>query len=187
MRLSKVNPFDKVFLLEPDVFEDDRGYFFESYREDILKNEIESDIRFVQDNHSVSSKGVLRGLHYQWNEPMGKLVRVSQGSVIDVIVDIRESSETFGKHRSVFLSEKNKFQIWIPPGFAHGFLSLEDNTHFLYKCTAYYNKDGESSISPYDSNLNIQWNEFYNADSILLSDRDASAQTLSEYMKDFKF
>jgi len=146
-----------LLILKPKVFMDDRGYFFESYRFDLFNNlGIAAD--FVQDNESKSQKGVLRGLHFQ-NPPhaQGKLVRVVKGAVLDVAVDIRRGSDTYGQHMTIELSEENKTMLWIPEGFAHGFLTLMDNTIFQYKCTAYYNKESEGSIFWNDRDLNINW------------------------------
>ena len=147
-----------LIILEPEVYTDRRGLFFESFSEKkFIENEI--PFHFVQDNQSNSSNNVLRGLHYQ-KAPFeqGKLVRVVKGAVLDVAVDIRTDSPTFGKHFVDELSEKNCRMLWIPPGFAHGFLALEDDTVFLYKCTAYYNKEAEAGIRYDDPTLNIQWN-----------------------------
>lgn len=146
-----------AYLLKPKLFLDSRGYFFESYNSKILK-EFGLNSRFVQDNESLSHKGVLRGLHYQIGEhAQAKLVRVIKGSVLDVIVDIRPQSETYGMHYKVVLSEENKYQLLVPRGFAHGFLVLEDHTIFSYKCDNYYNKDSERGIIYNDKTLNIDW------------------------------
>ena len=146
-----------LLIIKPRVFTDERGYFFESYNMKSFKD-LGIDDPFLQDNQSLSQKGVLRGLHFQ-NPPFaqGKLVRVINGSVIDVAVDIRKNSPTYGKHEKIFLSGKNKTMFWIPPGFAHGFITLEDNTLFSYKCTALYDKSSEGSIIWNDENLNIDW------------------------------
>ena len=149
---------DEVMIFEPTVFEDERGFFFESFNKNFFQKSICSQIEFVQDNHSKSSKGVLRGLHYQLNPfAQGKLVRVVSGAVFDVAVDIRASSKNFGKWVGILLSAKNKKQFWIPAGFAHGFLTLSDNTEFLYKTTNFYNKGSERSIKWNDPDLNIDW------------------------------
>jgi dTDP-4-dehydrorhamnose 3,5-epimerase len=144
-------------LIRPRVFEDERGYFYESYNESAFQA-AGIDARFVQDNQSCSHKNVLRGLHFQ-NPPyaQGKLVRVIRGRVLDVAVDIRKNSPTFGEHLIVELSEENQFLFWIPEGFAHGFISLEDETLFLYKCTQVYNKASEGGIVWNDPDLNIDW------------------------------
>ena len=149
--------FKGVYLLKPKLFFDSRGYFFESYNSKRL-NEFGLDYKFVQDNESMSDRGVLRGFHYQIGDfAQTKLIRVIKGSVLDVIVDIRPDSETYGMHYKVVLSEKNKYQLLIPRGFAHGFLGLEDHTIFSYKCDNYYNKDSERGIIYNDKTLNIDW------------------------------
>jgi dTDP-4-dehydrorhamnose 3,5-epimerase len=156
MKIELTNISD-LFLIHPDVFPDDRGYFFESFQKDkFSKSGIDAD--FVQDNESMSAKGVLRGLHFQ-SPPyaQGKLVRVVMGSALDVAVDLRRNSKTYGKWESVILSAENKTMLWIPEGFAHGFLTLEDNTIFQYKCTNYYNREAESGIIWNDPDLNIDW------------------------------
>ncbi len=146
-----------LLVLQPKIFGDDRGHFFESYNIDLF-NRIGIPDQFFQDNESLSSKDVLRGLHFQ-KPPFeqGKLVRVAAGSVLDVAVDIRKKSPTYGKHYSIKLSGSNKTMLWIPPGFAHGFLALEDGTIFLYKCTNVYNKESEECILWDDPSLNIDW------------------------------
>ena len=157
MKVTPLNIPD-VLLIEPRVFEDARGFFFESYREDVFKKETSLNVSFVQDNHSKSSQGVLRGLHYQLPpHAQGKLVRVIQGEVLDVAVDIRKSSPTFGQHVSHILSAENKKQIWIPEGFAHGFLTLSQTSEFLYKTTAAYSAKDERCIIWNDDFLKIPW------------------------------
>ena len=147
-----------VLLIEPRVYEDDRGFFFESFNLNEFKKATSLDITFVQDNHSKSTKGVLRGLHYQIApHAQGKLIRVIQGEVFDVAVDLRKSSSTFGKHVSHILSAENHKQIWIPEGFAHGFLTLSDSAEVLYKTSNFYNKLSERSILWNDTTLNINW------------------------------
>ncbi len=146
-----------VLIVEPKVFTDDRGWFFESFNEKELSAAIGKKISFVQDNHSFSIKGVLRGLHYQLEQTQGKLVRVCQGAVYDVVVDLRQSSPSFGKWVGEELSSENKKQIWIPPGFAHGFLTLSDGAEFLYKTTDYWNVASEQCILWNDKNLAISW------------------------------
>jgi dTDP-4-dehydrorhamnose 3,5-epimerase len=146
-----------VLIIKPQVFTDERGYFFESYnREKFIAAGI--DVNFVQDNESKSMKGVLRGLHFQ-KPPFaqGKLVRVMRGAVLDVAVDLRADSPWYGKWAAIELTEHNKWMYWIPPGFAHGFLTLEDNTVFFYKCTNVYNKESEGSVRWNDPDLNINW------------------------------
>lgn len=149
---------DDLFVVEPTVFEDDRGFFMESFNHEKFSNLTRTNLSFVQDNHSKSSKGVLRGLHYQMPpNAQGKLVRVASGEVLDVAVDIRQDSRTFGKWFSIKLSAENKKQLWIPAGFAHGFLTLSDSAEFLYKTTDYYAPQSERCILWCDSQLNIDW------------------------------
>ncbi len=146
-----------VLVIEPKVFGDDRGWFFESFNEKDFSAAVGQPITFVQDNHSSSKKGVLRGLHYQMEQTQGKLVRVSHGAVFDVVVDLRQSSSTFSKWVGVELSAKNKRQLWIPSGFAHGFLVLSETAEFLYKTTDYWHAASEKCIVWNDPTLNIQW------------------------------
>ena len=147
-----------VLLIEPRVFEDARGFFFESFREDVFKKETSLNVSFVQDNHSKSSQGILRGLHYQLPpHAQGKLVRVIQGEVLDIAVDIRRSSPTFGKYVMEILTSKNKKQLWIPEGFAHGFLTLSETSEFIYKTTDFYSPYFERCILWNDPFLNIKW------------------------------
>jgi dTDP-4-dehydrorhamnose 3,5-epimerase len=146
-----------VLVIEPKFFGDDRGFFFESFNENDFLKAIGKKITFVQDNHSLSKKGVLRGLHYQMQQTQGKLVRVVKGAVFDVAVDLRESSATFGKWVGVGLSADNKKQLWIPQGFAHGFLVLSDEAEFLYKTTDYWHAASEQCVVWNDPTLKIQW------------------------------
>lgn len=174
-------PIQGLLEIEPAVFGDDRGYFYESYnREKFFEAGI--DHEFVQDNQSLSSKGVLRGLHFQ-NPPFaqGKLVRVISGSVLDVAVDIRKESPTYGQYHSVVLSGENKKMFWIPPGFAHGFLTLEDNTIFAYKCTNLYNKESEGAVKWDDSDLGINWG----IENPNVSEKDINAPAFSELKTQF--
>ena len=145
------------FILEPKIFGDDRGFFFESFNQKIFNELTKTNLTFVQDNHSKSGKNVLRGLHYQKNNPQGKLVRVTSGSVFDVAVDIRPQSETAGQWFGIELSAENKKQLWVPPGFAHGFLVLSETAEFLYKTTDYYYPEFECCIAWNDPDLNIDW------------------------------
>jgi len=174
--------FNGLLIIQPKVFEDTRGHFFEWFREDILKS-YGVDLKFVQDNEAKSQKHVLRGLHFQ-NPPFaqGKLVRVVSGAVLDIAVDIRKNSETYGEWFSRELSEKNKTMIWIPPGFAHGYLTLEADTIFQYKCTGYYNKDSEGSIRWNDPDLNINWD----IDEPVVSAKDNLAPLLNEFKSEFE-
>ena len=174
-----------LIVIEPTVFGDNRGFFMESYSKKDF-SEIGIDIEFVQDNHSKSKKGVLRGLHFQTKHVQGKLVRVTAGAVLDMAIDLRKDSPTFGKHYLVELTADNKKMFYIPPGFAHGFLTLEDNTEFQYKCTDYYAPEFDSGILWNDSDIGIDWDfEKYglSADEVLLSDKDKKQQTLKEFVQ----
>jgi dTDP-4-dehydrorhamnose 3,5-epimerase len=165
-----------VLILEPKVFGDDRGFFFESFNEiEFKKAGILGN--FVQDNHSRSAKGVLRGLHYQINHPQGKLVRVVRGEVFDVAIDIRRSSSTFGRFVSAILTEQNKRMLWIPPGFAHGFLAISEAVDFLYKTTDFYSPADERTIIWNDPDLGIKWP--LNGDPVL-SPKDAQGRKLRD-------
>jgi dTDP-4-dehydrorhamnose 3,5-epimerase len=146
-----------VLLLEPKVFSDDRGYFFESYNARDFRKATGLEVEFVQDNHSMSEKGVLRGLHYQIQHPQGKLMRVVHGSVFDVAVDLRKSSPTFGRWVGERLSANNRRQMWIPPGFAHGYLALSDTAEVLYKTTDYWYPEHERTLLWKDPMLGIEW------------------------------
>ncbi|MBW7847519.1 MAG: dTDP-4-dehydrorhamnose 3,5-epimerase [Bacteroidales bacterium] len=170
-----------LLIVKPQVFEDHRGYFFESYnKEKFLSQGI--DQNFVQDNESKSMKGVLRGLHFQAPPfAQGKLVRVMKGAVLDVAVDLRKQSPTYGKWASIELTESNKWMYWVPPGFAHGFLTLEDNTVFFYKCTNVYNKMSEGSIRWNDPDLGIDWG----ISQPLLSDKDREAPLFKDFTSPF--
>lgn len=174
-----------LIVIEPTIFGDNRGFFMESYsKKDFFA--IGMDVEFVQDNHSKSKKGVLRGLHFQTQHVQGKLVRVTAGAVLDVAVDLRKDSPTFGKHFLIELSADNKKMFYIPPGFAHGFLTLEDNTEFQYKCTDYYAPEFDSGVLWNDSDIAIDWDfEKYglSVDEILLSDKDKQQQTLKEFVE----
>lgn len=173
MKIIQTNLIDCV-VIEPLVHGDDRGFFLESYQE---KRYQEAGIKgsFVQDNHSRSSKGVLRGLHMQISKPQGKLVRVVSGEVFDVAVDLRKSSSTYMSWHSVHLSEQNKKQFWVPPGFAHGFLVLSDFADFEYKCTEYYDPKDEISIQWNDPKIGIQWPD----ENYKISEKDALAKSIS--------
>lgn len=166
-------------------FKDHRGVFYESFKSSFLEEEYGIKENFVQDNHSVSIRNTIRGLHYQWNKPMGKLIRVVSGSITDVVVDIREKKSTFGKIYSYDLNEENLHQLYVPPGFAHGFVCNSETAIVLYKCTAEYNKDGESGINPFDPVLNIDWG--IPQSSTVISEKDKSAKSLNQYLKEPKF
>lgn len=165
-----------LLLLKPKVFGDARGFFMESYNSQLFK-ELGISHAFVQDNHSSSSKGILRGLHYQIGCPQGKLVRVVRGAVFDVAVDVRKSSQTFGKWVGVELSEENKQIFWVPPGFAHGFLVLSERADFLYKTTDFYSPKDERCILWNDPSLNIRWPL---SGEPILSDKDRKGSLFSE-------
>ena len=165
------------YVLEPQVFGDTRGFFFESFNQRKFNELLRSEYHFVQDNHSKSSKGVLRGLHYQIQNPQGKLVRVSSGEVFDVAVDLRRSSPSFGKWFGEILSAENKKQLWIPPGFAHGFVVLSDSADFLYKTTEYYNAESDRCILWNDEDLKIDW---HSQENPLLSEKDKKGKLFKE-------
>ena len=172
-----------LFLIKPKVFEDHRGHFFESFREDVLaQNGVET--KFIQDNQSLSQKGILRGLHFQAPPfAQGKLVRVIQGAVLDVAVDIRKNSPTFGQHVAIELSESNFLMMYIPVGFAHGFLTLQDNTIFTYKCTDYYHPEVDGGILWNSPDLNIPWK----IETPILSAKDEKLPTFKSFNSPFEF
>ena len=175
----KVTPLaiPDVLLIEPEVFGDDRGFFFESFNQHRFEEAVGKKVNFVQDNHSKSTKGALRGLHYQLPpKAQGKLVRVIQGEVFDVAVDIRKSSPTFGHWTGEILSADNKKQMWIPEGFAHGFITLSETSEFLYKTTDFYSKEHERVIKWNDETIQIQWP----AKDVLLSSKDEAATSFEE-------
>lgn len=165
-----------VLIIEPKIFGDSRGYFLETYQK---KRYVEAgiDYEFVQDNRSRSQKGVLRGLHFQVNRPQGKLVSVTRGEVFDVAVDINPDSETFGQYAGVHLSEDNHRQLWVPPGFAHGFAVISDTADFFYKCTDYYDASDEAGIIWNDPRIGIQWP----VNNPSLSEKDSILPTLDKY------
>lgn len=163
-------------IIEPKVFGDDRGFFMETFQLSRYRDAAGIELDFVQDNHSRSSRGVLRGLHFQKSKPQGKLVRVVKGEVFDVAVDIRKGSSTYGEWEGVILSEENKRQFWVPPGFAHGFVVLSDVADFEYKCTDYYDPSDEGSILWNDPDLAITWP----ISDPILSQKDISAPLLED-------
>jgi len=171
-----------VLVLQPKVFEDARGYFFESYNANLFK-QAGLDLNFVQDNQSLSQRGVLRGLHFQ-NSPwaQGKLVRVINGAVFDVAVDIRKSSPTYGQWFGMELNERNKTMMYIPEGFAHGFATLQDNTIFSYKCTNLYNKASEDCLLWNDPDIGINWN----MEDPLLSEKDLQGKHIKDFVSLFE-
>lgn len=160
-----------VIVIEPKVYGDKRGFFLETFREDVLL-QAGINAHFVQDNHTRSSQGVLRGLHYQMTQTQGKLVRVAAGSVFDVVVDVRSGSPTFGQWYGTELNEDNIKMIYVPPGFAHGFVVLSETADFIYKCTDYYHPESEQGIAWDDPDLNIDWSIAEIAEKISLSDKD---------------
>jgi dTDP-4-dehydrorhamnose 3,5-epimerase len=166
-------------IIEPKIFGDERGFFLETFRSDRYADLAGINLPFVQDNHSRSSKGVLRGLHFQKTKPQGKLVRVVRGMVYDVAVDIRHGSPTYGQWEAVILSEENKTQFWVPPGFAHGFVVLSETADFEYKCTNYYDPSDEGSLLWDDPELNIPWP----IDNPKLSEKDSNAPLLADQKK----
>ena len=160
-----------VIVIEPKVYGDKRGFFLETFREDVLL-QAGINAHFVQDNHSRSSQGVLRGLHYQMTQTQGKLVRVATGSVFDVVVDVRSGSPTFVQWYGTELNEDNIKMIYVPPGFAHGFVVLSETADFIYKCTDYYHPESEQGVAWDDPDLNIDWSIAEIAEKISLSDKD---------------
>ena len=174
-------PIEGLLVIKPKIFTDDRGYFFESWSKVAFEKE-GLHLNFVQNNQSLSAKDVLRGLHFQ-NPPFaqGKLVSVIKGAVLDVVVDIRKNSATFGKHFSLVLTGENKTSFWIPPGFAHGFITLEEDTIFSYKCTEVYNKQSEGSIMWNDKDLNIDWG----IENPNVSEKDTIANAFAQLQSKF--
>lgn len=170
------------FVLSPEIILDERGSFFESFNQKLFNRLIGRSVIFVQDNRSTSSKGVLRGLHFQTGEyAQAKLVSVAKGMVLDICVDLRNDSETFGKHFSIILDDKDNKQLFMPRGFAHGILVLEDDTIFTYKCDNYYNKSSEKGILFSDSRLNIDWN--FTESELILSEKDKGLPTFETLFK----
>lgn len=174
-------PIKGLMIIKPNVFDDNRGYFYESWNKELFQI-LGNDIDFVQDNQSLSQKDVLRGLHFQ-KPPyeQGKLVHVIKGSVMDISLDIRKNSPTYGHHFSVILSDENKKLLWVPPGFAHGFVALESDTIFTYKCTNFYNKDAEGTLLWNDSDLNINWG----VEDPIISEKDAKAESFRNFTTKF--
>ena len=175
MKVTSTN-VDGAVIIEPKVFGDERGFFLETFHAERYKDLAGIDLNFVQDNHSRSGKGVLRGLHFQKTKPQGKLVRVVRGEVFDVAVDIRKDSPTFGKWAGVILSQENKKQFWVPPGLAHGFVTLSDIVDFEYKCTDYYDPSDEGCLMWNDPEVGIEWP----LDNPQLSGKDAQGKSFKE-------
>ena len=172
----KETELNGCFLIKPKIYEDSRGLFFETYRSNIFNELIDKNIKFVQHSHSRSDQGVLRGLHYQKNNPQGKLVRVISGEVFDVAVDIRKNSKNYGRWIGFNLSHKNCHQLWIPPGFAHGFCVLSKSADISYRLTDYFDKDDSFSLNCNDPDINIKWP----IEKPLLSDKDKNAPFLRD-------
>ena len=170
------------FIIEPKIINDERGYFMESFNEKTFQNGVGSEVHFVQDNQSFSSKGVLRGLHYQTGvHAQAKLVRVIHGEVLDVAVDIRPDSETFGQYEAILLSAENQKQFFIPRGFAHGFLVVSETATFFYKCDNFYNKESEGGIKFDAPEINIDWQ--FDSESLIISEKDQNLPTLANSKK----
>ncbi len=169
---------ESIFIFKPNVLSDHRGFFMETYRKDVF-SEQGLNFEFVQDNHSRSTKGTLRGLHFQWEPPMGKLMRVTRGSAFLVAVDIRKNSTTLGEWFGIEVSEENKIQVYAPAGCARGFLALSDETEIQYKCTGIYNQNAESGIKWNDPKIGIKWP----IENPILSDKDTKQQSLDEWLR----
>jgi len=181
MKITKTHLIG-CFVIEPEIYFDKRGYFLESFNQKEFNRNLGLDINFIQDNESLSSRGVLRGLHYQAGDfAQAKLIRVTKGAVLDVVVDIRKESKTFGQHFSIHLSEDNKKQVFIPRGFAHGFLTYENDTIFSYKCDNYYDKASEKGIIYNDPTLAIDWH--FKAHELILSVKDTELDTFEDYSR----
>ena len=178
MKIINTNLKD-CFIVENTIHRDSRGLFIETYHKKKFDEKIDRTVNFVQDNFSLSTKGVLRGLHFQKKFPQGKLVRVLKGKVFDVVVDIRKNSETFGSHFCLELSDENHLQIWIPEGFAHGFLTLSDSAYFEYKCTDYYYKEDEDTINCNDPDLDIPWPSNI---TTIISQKDENAKSFKDFI-----
>lgn len=177
----ETTPFEGLLIIRPRIFGDERGYFFESWNEETFRN-AGIDVPFMQDNQSASVKNVLRGLHFQTPPyEQGKLVRVISGAVLDVVVDLRRGQPTFGQHLKLVLNDYEKLMLFIPPGFAHGFKTLEDNTVFFYKCTQIYQRDYDSAIRWNDPTLNIDWE----VSNPILSEKDQKAPFFRDFLSPF--
>ncbi len=176
-------PLPGVIVIEPKVFGDKRGFFLETFRQDVLQ-QAGINVTFVQDNHSRSSRGVLRGLHYQLKQTQGKLVRVTSGSVFDVAVDVRNGSPTFGQWYGTQLDEESMRMMYVPPGFAHGFVVLSESTDFLYKCTEYYHPESEQGIAWNDPDIGIKWPITNLTSEIALSEKDKNNVQLKDQSSD---
>lgn len=183
MKVTETN-LKGCFIIEPTVFNDERGSFFESFNQKKFEEKIGLKVNFVQDNQSISQRGVIRGLHLQKGEfAQAKLTRVIKGRVLDVAVDLRKDSPTFGKHFSIELTGNNNKQLFIPRGFAHGFSVLEDDTIFAYKCDHYYNKESESGVVYNDKDLHIDW--MLNEEEIVLAEKDSTLKNYIEILDEY--
>jgi len=182
MNIIQSKIFSEVKTFAPNVYQDERGFFLESFNTTIQDT---LQVNFYQDNHSKSKQNVIRGIHYQWDKPMGKLVRVIKGSGFDFLLDLRVDSPTFGKYELIYISENNYKQVWVPEGFGHAFVSLEDDTHLIYKCSALYNSNSEGCINPLDKDLNIDWP--LRIKDVILSEKDQNGQSFTEYKLNPKF
>lgn len=187
MRIQKVDIFDDVYTLTPICFQDERGSFSEVYKTSLSKH-VGIDVNIVQTNISESHKNVIRGMHYQYDKPLSKMVSVVKGTIYDVIVDIKDNSPTFGKTHGMILSSWNRRQLWVPPGYAHGFLSLEGGTRVMYQYDELYNKEGEGTINPLEDYIwESYWSSFVGRDKVIISEKDKNAQRLYQYAKEVKF
>jgi len=181
VKIEKTN-FKDLLIFQPNIFADERGYFFESFNESKFRVETGMNLTFVQDNQSMSEKGVSKGIHFQVPpKSQAKLIQVVQGAVLDVVVDLRQNQPTFGQHFKIVLSSENKTQLFVPEGFAHGFCVLEDNTIFTYKCTNYYSKENDRSMLWNDPALGIDWE----IDHPIISEKNQEARNFSEYQDVF--
>ena len=183
MALQKVEEYlNGIVVMKPQKFVDDRGFFMETFQQESL-HELGIDIDIKQENHSCSALGVIRGMHFQWDKPMGKLLRVIAGKILLVEVDIRHHSPTLGKHCSIEVSAQNNHIVWIPPGFANGFIALEHNTELEYKCTALYNPKAEGAIAWNDPALGIEWPVHIIDTEPIISQKDMHAMSLAEWLQ----
>jgi dTDP-4-dehydrorhamnose 3,5-epimerase len=167
-----------ILVIEPAIFADERGFFQETWNEEKFNIAIGRSVKFCQDNHSHSSQGVLRGLHYQYRNPQCKLIRVAKGSVLDIVVDMRKSSPTFGKHYKIKLTDSNRKQLWIPEGFAHGFYALSEKVDFIYKVTEFYDENDEECVLWNDTFLNINWE--ISGKNIIISEKDTKGKAFED-------
>lgn len=182
INVQEIKDFPDLKIVTLPVYRDNRGFFTETFRPEV---ESALGVKFLQDNHSFSARGVIRGIHFQWDSPMGKLIRVVSGSIMDVAVDLRPNSKTFGKYHAERLDASENKQFWVPSGFGHAFLALEDNTNVTYKCSAVHNASAESCINPLDMDLNINWP--IDKENLILSKKDMNASSFAEYKINPKF